>query len=523
MNAQSDQVPKHLNLPQLSDAELLSLTRSGRSDAFGELWSRHQGAVIAATRSFTRYEPEDLAQEAFARVYASVMRGGELPASFRAYVASTSRRIAIDRSAKEKGMTFGDWEECTELVIGPYVDHADAVLERKATAEAFAALPSRQREVLWYRDVEDLPVKEVALYLGLSENATSALLKRAREALKDSWVEMQLVSPRGQKADCVEVVPKLGKFSRGSLSPRSSRAVEAHLVECEHCAALAVEADLLRRRLALVLLPMFLLGGAPSYLEWIESKHNRALPSSQASLLNNSLRGLNSDEVVTARAGQPGARWAKPSLAVAAGVLGILVLGTSASLTIGSRESYPKKPVMPTHVAEAAQHWGKSDSDQDVSRPFQSPPAATAETTASSGRDPGSSSDIGAAVLPVSAVPSVTPSPMPVSADLPVDPPLPTPVVYPEYRELSTMSADSPFRFWISATPFSTVELVIQEAAKPDFVVSLAIPSSGEVMYGFPDHRGRVVAFSLTQDYETVSGTVRSEALTFVDYSIPVT
>lgn len=226
---------------------------------------------------------------------------------------------------------------------------------------------------------------------------------------------------------------------------------------------------------------------------------------------------------MTARAGQPGARWAKPSLAVAAGVLGILVLGTSASLTIGSRESYPKKPVMPTHVAEAAQYWGKSDSDQDVSRSFQSPPAATAETTASSGRDPGSSSDIGAAVLPVSAVPSVTPSPMPVSADLPVDPPLPTPVVYPEYRELSTMSADSPFRFWISATPFSTVELVIQEAAKPDFVVSLAIPSSGEVMYGFPDHRGRVVAFSLTQDYETVSGTVRSEALTFVDYPIPVT
>ncbi|WP_336652437.1 MULTISPECIES: RNA polymerase sigma factor [unclassified Leucobacter] len=60
-------VPTSLNLSSMSDSSLIELAGGGTSEALGEWWKRHRGAVVVLTRSYTGYEAEDLMQEAFAK------------------------------------------------------------------------------------------------------------------------------------------------------------------------------------------------------------------------------------------------------------------------------------------------------------------------------------------------------------------------------------------------------------------------------------------------------------------------
>ena len=49
------------DLSSAPDEALIERARAGSEPAFAELWRRHHGAVLAATRSFTGFEAEDIA------------------------------------------------------------------------------------------------------------------------------------------------------------------------------------------------------------------------------------------------------------------------------------------------------------------------------------------------------------------------------------------------------------------------------------------------------------------------------
>ncbi|WP_336652434.1 MULTISPECIES: sigma-70 family RNA polymerase sigma factor [unclassified Leucobacter] len=528
-----------IELQSLSDAALIDLTRAGTPEAFAELWSRHHGAVVAATRSFTRYEPEDLAQEAFAKVYASILRGGDMTISFRAYVATVSRRLAIDQSRRDRGLALESFDDDLDPVDPTAGDHAERALEKTTTTKAFKALSARQREVLWYRDVEELPVVEIARYLGLTENATSALIKRSREAFKASWISAQLSSEHNRHPNCLAISPMLARFARGTLTARDTAAVARHLSNCAHCAGIAAEADDLHRKLALVLLPLLLLGGAPGYLAWVRSRPQQPLSATQAHIAETPIVSP-ATTVSLPSAGVPSLR---PAVVLAASLTGILLAGgaafatgvlrapgTIAAASDLTREQVQNDPGSPESGLPAPKDQSPSDT-LDTASVVAAPRDSGAQTARWQG------STLRAESLPPApSVQTPDPSLLPItSSSPPADPPAsssfdpvispilspPSAVVYPEYRELSTMSADSPFRFWISATPLSTVDLLIQEAGQPDIVLSFAIPTSGEVMYDFPQHRTRVIDITLTQYYATENGIIRSDALAFTQYPIP--
>ena len=269
------------DLSSASDETLVERARAGSEPAFAELWRRHHGAVLAATRSFTGFEAEDIAQEAFAKVFAQLRRGAGPDTAFRAYLARTARNIAIDMSRREGDVRFSDADE-TELTSHATPDHADGVLTGMTTMRAFSSLPTRWQEVLWYRDVEDLPVKECARYVGMSENSATVLLKRAREGLKQAWIAAHLDAGDAASSECVWVVERLPRFTRGKSTTGDATRIRAHLDGCEACASMAEESSHLHRRLALLFLPALLLGGAPEYLRWIGTGQNRAVAMRQS-------------------------------------------------------------------------------------------------------------------------------------------------------------------------------------------------------------------------------------------------
>lgn len=319
-----------------ADLVLVERARTGDAAAFRELWARHHGAVTAATRSFTAFDAEDIAQEAFTKVFAQIQAGGGPDTAFRAYLAQTARNIAIDMARREGRASSTSLDEDDLPAVD---DHSEQVLTGTALARAYESLPQRWREVLWYRDVEDLPVKECALFVGLSENSTTALIKRAREGLKQAWIAAQLDTVTSLTADCAWVVDRLPRYTRGRATPADSRRVAEHLTGCAECSRLAENSSAIHKQLAAAILPFLLLGGSASYLEWIQERQNAPAPL----------------PAVASRS----TRAAVPLAAAAAVVAGTLLIVPSAS------ESGPL--VSPNvQVRDAADDWSSPFDDVDL-------------------------------------------------------------------------------------------------------------------------------------------------------------
>lgn len=228
-----------------TDADLIHATRGGDRDAFAALWLRHLEGARRVARAITRrYDPDDLASEAFAKVYRAIRAGSGPDEALMPYLAATIRNTAASWGARDREIpvedpsAYQDAEEFVEPGIG-----RDSVV-----SSAFLSLPERWREALWYSEVEGYTAAEIGRVLGLSPNAAAALTYRAREGLKTAWVQVHLESVASHP-DCRFVTKNLGAYVRGGVSPAARRRIERHVKTCPRCRALAGDASALARRL----------------------------------------------------------------------------------------------------------------------------------------------------------------------------------------------------------------------------------------------------------------------------------
>ncbi|WP_431246268.1 RNA polymerase sigma factor [Leifsonia xyli] len=78
-----------------TDLELLQRVRLGDRAAFGELWNRYQGWAHHLARTTThRFDPEDIVQEAFAKVLRSLRNGNGPTEGFAQYLRIAVRTVA---------------------------------------------------------------------------------------------------------------------------------------------------------------------------------------------------------------------------------------------------------------------------------------------------------------------------------------------------------------------------------------------------------------------------------------------
>jgi len=136
---------------------------------------------FAAVVADSDLDPDDLVQEAYARVLRSVERREVTVEALDAYLRSTLMRIiANERRSRSRGRAALDRVRPIELVDAEYPSHTAAMLD--------AATPI-DRALVFLVDVERLPTAEAGAAVGLSPDATRARLSRARRALRDSLRE----------------------------------------------------------------------------------------------------------------------------------------------------------------------------------------------------------------------------------------------------------------------------------------------------------------------------------------------
>jgi RNA polymerase sigma factor (sigma-70 family) len=229
-----------------SDAELIAEVRSGGTDAYGLLYRRHVQSARALARQLTscRAELDDLVAEAFTKVFSTLRRGGGPDAAFRAYLLTVLRNIRCDRARQDRRVELTD--DMTRHDPGvPWEDTAVDGLESSLAARAFTRLPERWRTVLWRTEIEQESPAELAPLLGLTPNGVSALAYRAREGLRQAYLQEHVgngvLDPHRPTREHRGTVDRLGAWARGGLSARQRARLDTHLSTCPTCRALAAE------------------------------------------------------------------------------------------------------------------------------------------------------------------------------------------------------------------------------------------------------------------------------------------
>ncbi len=244
-----------------SDAELITAARGGSSAAFGALYERHAAAARTVARQYTRSsaDAEDVVSDAFARVYSIVRGGGGPDVAFRAYLFTVVRRLAHTRVEAGRRVQPTDDMATFETAFGSVRgvdDPALAGFERGVVAKAYGSLPERWQAVLWYTEIERLQPAQVAPLLGLTANGVAALAYRAREGLREAYLQQHLVAAPSDA--CRTVNSKLGSYVRGGLAKRESMQVRAHLETCETCRSLVLELGDVNHGLRGIIAPLVL-------------------------------------------------------------------------------------------------------------------------------------------------------------------------------------------------------------------------------------------------------------------------
>ncbi|MBT2507316.1 sigma-70 family RNA polymerase sigma factor [Streptomyces sp. ISL-98] len=239
-----------------SDAALIQRMRGGDDSAYEELYRRHSGAVRRYARTCCRdaHTADDLTAEVFARTLQAVRRGTGPEQAVRAYLLTTVRRVAAawTKTAKREHLVEDFALFAAQSARSTEVSDDDTLelgadvramheAEQTLAMQAFRSLPERWQAVLWHTTVEEESPSAVAPLFGLTANATAVLASRAREGLKQAYLQAHVSTALTAGGDCARYADRLGAYARGGLRMRAERGLRKHLEECANCRVAAGE------------------------------------------------------------------------------------------------------------------------------------------------------------------------------------------------------------------------------------------------------------------------------------------
>jgi RNA polymerase sigma-70 factor (ECF subfamily) len=189
--------------------ELLDRTAGGDGEARGALLQRHRGRVRRMVevrldpRLAPRLDPSDVVQEVLAeasRRLDDYVRDRPLPFypwlrqiaadrladAHRRHVQAGRRSVGREATAAA-GLPEGSALALAQRLVAPATGPSEAARReelRGRVRAALAALPERDREVLVLRYLEQLPARDVAAVLGVTEAAVKSRALRAAQRLR---------------------------------------------------------------------------------------------------------------------------------------------------------------------------------------------------------------------------------------------------------------------------------------------------------------------------------------------------
>lgn len=170
--------------PVNTDEELMASVVTGDRWAFGVLVERYQGIVWRIAWRYTGNSEDagDICQTVFLKLYEAKSHY-RIAAAFKTYLYRIANNVCIDHYRKKRQTSEIETAEMPDAA--PMSDERHEERERdRELHSAIAQLPERQRRAVALRYEADLPVKEIAITMGITPKAVERLLAHAREALR---------------------------------------------------------------------------------------------------------------------------------------------------------------------------------------------------------------------------------------------------------------------------------------------------------------------------------------------------
>lgn len=179
-------------LDTLPDETLARRAQRGDSAAFDALVVRHAPALLKFVRqTYPEYgDCDDIVQETFIAAW-KALPNFAFRSKFRTWLYSLATRKTVDAMRRRRPQRDLDSApEAADIRPGPgqQVEHAAflAALHRE-----LAKLPYPARAAWWLREVDDLPVAEIATVLHTTEGSVRGLLQRTRKRLATTLEEFR--------------------------------------------------------------------------------------------------------------------------------------------------------------------------------------------------------------------------------------------------------------------------------------------------------------------------------------------
>ncbi|WP_285478896.1 sigma-70 family RNA polymerase sigma factor [Amycolatopsis sp. NBRC 101858] len=263
-----------------SDAVLIQAVRGGDVAAYSQLYDRHLVAArrVAAAIAADAAERDDLIAEGFTRVL-RILRSGEGPdEEFRPYLLTTIRNTMISWRRRDAAVSLV--AEVPDILPSEGSDEpVDNRLHGTVAAGAFASLPERWRAVLWRTEIEGDSPARIAEDFGMTPNGVAALAYRAREGLRQAYLDQHV--PEARRRNCRVVSGQLARWVRDGVGDNKAHRITTHLDRCPDCRKLAVGLRELNEELPAAVAPLIL--GIPVVTHWLTTTGSLASSGAAAS------------------------------------------------------------------------------------------------------------------------------------------------------------------------------------------------------------------------------------------------
>jgi RNA polymerase sigma-70 factor (ECF subfamily) len=178
-----------------SDSALVAATKSGDTQAFGELVLRHKQRVLAVAQRITnnREDAEDVAQESFHKAFLHLDTFQEM-ARFSTWLTRIAMNEAYMSLRRRRGIfevLSKNSDDGPKAIPEVFVDRSpnpeESCWRRERTeliTSAINRLGPKVRRTIFLRDIEERSVKETAQILGASIAAVKARVFQGRRKLR---------------------------------------------------------------------------------------------------------------------------------------------------------------------------------------------------------------------------------------------------------------------------------------------------------------------------------------------------
>ena len=172
----------------MQESEIIRSILNGHTDDFARLVKAHEAAVFRIVMGFVHHkeDAEEITQEVFVKAFHSLDSFAGR-SSFSTWLYRIAMHTSLNELKKRKRKRI--WSMALEMLQFPSGNkdpeqELTGKSEQELIRKAIDTLPDKQRMAFILSRYEELPQREVAQIMELSEGAVEQLLIRARDNLK---------------------------------------------------------------------------------------------------------------------------------------------------------------------------------------------------------------------------------------------------------------------------------------------------------------------------------------------------